>query len=147
MIYLTMMGAALAALSAGPTLVHTVSVDHSTGPAVVQYSGEVDVRHRQIGTPGPAGRESTLRCVWTAGLTVERVAKAATGSTASRSFAHDKIATGSRPGWCKGNVSAMARDAADSVGDTSRHIAAAAEADRPVLNAELEGLTARPVAG
>lgn len=133
---------ALAAAPAAPAqpAAHSVSVAHPAGAAAAEYRGEVDVRHRQVGSAGPGGRPSTLRCTWTASMEVNRTATTAAGTLAARSFVQDNVASGSRPGWCSANRAAIARDVASRLGDASRHLASAAAADRGVLLADLDRL-------
>lgn len=131
---------ALAAASTAPLAAHTLAVPHASGTAQAEYRGAIGVQHRQIGTPSPGGRPSTLRCVWTANIKVNRVASTAAGMLASRSFVQEDVANGSRPGWCSANRSVIARDVAQRLGDGSTHLARAAAADRAVLLTELDRL-------
>lgn len=148
MILSTTMIAALAAVSpapspaaAAPAPADSVSVPHPSGTAQADYRGAITVAHKQIGSAAPAGRPSSLRCVWSASLEVNRTATTPTGTLASRSFVQEDVAEGSRPGWCTANRSAIARDVAQRVGDGSQHLAKAAAADRAVLLADLDRLT------
>ena len=130
----------LAAATATPAGAHQVTVQHPSGPVQADYRGTVQVEHRQLGTVAPGGRPSTLRCAWTAHLSVDRAATRGQDASFSRSFVRNDVASGSRPGWCSTNRDAIARDVAARVGDTGRHLALAAGEDRPVLDAELDRL-------
>lgn len=126
---------------------HSVTVQHVSGPVQADYRGRISIVHRQVGSPAPAGRPSTLRCIWTANLLVDRTAHISTGSVAARTFSQDRIASGSRNGWCKSNNTAIARDVAARIGDAGRHVAVAADQDRATLHAELDRLTASSSTG
>lgn len=137
MSYLASLGTVLA-LAAPPTPQHVLTVQHSAGPATVEYRGDPSIRYRQTGAVAPAGAPSTLRCAWTVDLTVDRVATFGKGMMLSRSFVRSGVAEGSRPGWCDSSRSAIQAEVRERVGSADRHVAAAAFADRPVLLAELD---------
>ena len=65
-----LLGMAIAAPDGG--MVHSARIDHRTGAVHSNYTADVQVTHQQIGTVGVGGRPSTLRCLWRAGLVVER---------------------------------------------------------------------------
>lgn len=140
--FLASLGLMLAAATATPASTHTLAVTHASGPVQASYQGSIVVRHRQVGSVSSAGRPSSLACHWTADLAVERTAMTANGSVASRSFTETAVASGRRPGWCSGTRSAIDRDAASAVRDIGRHVARAAQKDRPVLAAELDRMIA-----
>lgn len=146
MSYIASLGLLLAVSAATPAAAHSLTVQHSSGPIQADYRSTVHVQQRQIGSPGPGGRPSTLRCAWTANLAVDRTATTETGVMASRSFVRNDVATGSHPGWCNTNRAAITRVATAHVGDTDRHIAVAAQEDRPLLHAELDQMTAKRLA-
>lgn len=81
-------------------LEHEVVIDHPVGTIAADYEGAVRVETKQIGTVAAAGRQSTLRCQWTATLTVERSARLGDAIQSRRSMTRDDVATGSSPGWC-----------------------------------------------
>ena len=141
-IFATIAAAPLAVLAAtgaaAPLAAHSLSVPHASGEAAAEYRGEIAVAHRQIGAAAPAGRPSSLRCVWTASMAVDRTATTPAGALATRRFVQDDVARGSRTGWCAANRAAIARDVAAQVGDGSRHLARAAAADRGMLLTELD---------
>ena len=58
MSYLSLLGTTLALATSPPVELHTVVVQHPSGPAKVEYRGDPAIAHRQIGS---AGRVSTLR--------------------------------------------------------------------------------------
>lgn len=137
------LGLGLSLTAAGPTAAtHTASVEHRSGPVQAQYRASTVVEHKQIGSVAPPGRSGTLRCAWTARLSVDRTATTAFGALVSRSFAISDVAGGSRPGWCRDNRRAIAHDVATRLGDTDRYLAAAAREDREVLLAEVDRLAA-----
>ena len=92
------LGISLAAPAAA--LEHEVVIDHPVGTIAADYEGAVRVDTRQVGTVAAAGRQSTLRCRWTASLTVERNAKLGEVLNSRRSMTRDDVASGSKPGWC-----------------------------------------------
>ena len=147
MTFITSLGLMLSAAHGMPAAVHTVSIQHASGPVEAEYRGEVDVQHRQIGSPAPGGRPSTLRCAWTAHLAVDRIATSTSNAMASRNFTRNDIASGSRPGWCRTNRAVIARDVAARIGDVERHVALAAQDDTPALQAELDRLIEQRNAG
>ncbi len=130
----------IVAAIAVPAAAHTVTIPHSSGNVRAEYAGEVVVQHRQIGTPAPGGRASTLRCMWTASLAVDRKATNDAGRVASRSFTRENVASGSRPGLCSSNRAAIDREVIAQLGDASDHVALAAQDDHSVLHQELEHL-------
>ena len=129
----------LAAASSAPAA-HRVQIDHRSGAVDAHYRGELDVSHKQIGSAGPGGRASSLRCAWTAKISVNREARHASGVVMTRAFTSDAVVKGSRPGWCSTNKTAIAQDVAMRTDDIQRHLLAAAEKDHPVLTAEVERL-------
>lgn len=135
-------GIALAACvltSAGASAAtHVASVDHSTGTIEALYQGAVQVEHREVGTPGPGGRSSTARCVWTAHLAIDRTASTPAGTRVSRSFVQDRVAQVSRPGWCRTGGDAVQQELIARLGDVEQHIRRAAQDDRAMLLAELD---------
>lgn len=137
---ITALAAIVVAAGAVPAAAHTVSIPHASGEVRAQYVGEVVVEHRQIGTPAPGGRSSTQRCLWTASLVVDRTATNNAG-TLSRNFTRENIASGSRTGSCTASRAAIDREVIARLGDTSDHVALAAQEDRSVLHAELERLS------
>ncbi|MES2271995.1 MAG: hypothetical protein V4533_14015 [Pseudomonadota bacterium] len=126
---------------------HRVQIDHRSGAVDAHYRGNVDVSHKQIGSAAPGGRASSLRCAWTAKISVNREARHASGAVMTRAFESDTIVKGSRPGWCSTNTAAIAQDVALRTDDIQRHLLAAAEKDHAVLTAEVERLGAAVPAG
>ena len=133
------LGIAIAAATAIPASTHDMTIQHSSGAIEAEYRGLVEVRHRQIGSPAPGGRPSTLRCAWSADLAMDRVALSPRGMMASRSFAKHDVAKGSLPGSCTTNKSAIAREVARKI-DANKHILEAAREDQSVLLVELDQL-------
>lgn len=136
-------GLALGASLAAPAfaLEHEVVIDHDSGPIAADYKGSVTVETKQIGTPGVAGRPSSLACKWTATLNVERVAKVGETFQSRRNLTTDNVASGSRPGWCETGAKAIDRFV-DSRTDRFRTaMLALVEQDRASILAEAEGVT------
>lgn len=138
--HLALAGLALGALVAAPAaaLEHEVVIDHVSGPIAADYKGSVTVDTKQVGSAGVAGRPSTLRCNWTASLTVERVAQVGDTLQSRRTISQDDVATGSRPGWCQTSEKAIDKDVA-SRGDKMRAaLLALIDTDRATLLAEAD---------
>ena len=134
-------GACLASPAAA--LEHEVVIEHPAGNIAADYDGAVKVETRQVGAAGVAGRPSTLRCEWTASLTVERTAKVGQMLQTRRSMAREDVASGSKPGWCETNTKAI-----DVLVEARRETFRAAmlelvEQDRSAILAEAEGARAR----
>lgn len=136
---LTLSSAALA----GEGLVHEAEVDHRGQPLTVRYRAEPVVKLREIGARTP-NRPSTARCVWTASLDVRREVVGASGVVAAfdKRFESGETVEGSRPGSCIGARGAIAADASIRLNSAER-LAAAAEADRARLTAELDSVGPR----
>lgn len=128
----------LATAAPGAQVDHTTRVDHDSGPVTAQYRGQVDIRHKQVGTVAPGGRASTLRCDWSARLTVARQATATSGRTMHRSFVSEPALTGSRIGWCSTHREAIAKEVATRASDLDRRLQEVAREDHDVLRAELD---------
>lgn len=126
---------------------HSVRIDHRSGTVHSQYSADVQVTHRQVGTVGVGGRPSTLRCIWTAALVVDRQARHASGSTLARSFTHDNVAEGSRPGWCSTQKTSIAREVASLDTKIRARLIEVAQDDHPVLRAEIDRMHGMAQAG
>lgn len=133
-------GLAFALGMASPALAleHEVVIDHAVGPIAADYRGSVTIETTQVGAAGVAGRPSTLRCNWTASLNVERVAKVGETLRSQRSLNQDKVASGSRPGWCETNAKAIDK-LVDSRSETFRGaMLALVEQDRGAILAEAD---------
>ena len=123
-------------------LEHAVVIDHSVGPIAADYEGAVEVRTRQVGSVRVAGRPKTLRCEWTASLSVERTAKLGTTFQTRRAMDRDNVASGSHPGVCGTQASVI-----DAQVESRRETFRAAmlelvEQDRSAILAEAESLAA-----
>lgn len=129
----------LGLLLGAPTseIAHSVRIDHEAGPVHADYRMRVDVSHNQVGVAGPGGRPSTLRCRWQADLVVDRHARHATG-TLQRALRQERVATGSRPGWCTANRAVIAKDVAQATQDMQGAVEALARQDAEMLRAELD---------
>ncbi len=133
--------------AAAPAAEHAVRVDHHSGAIDARYRADVAIEHRQVGAVGPGGRASTLRCVWSAGITVSREARLATGTVMTRSISRDGVAGGSRTGWCDGQRAAIAQEVARRTDTVREHMLAVAADDHSVLRAEADRLHGAPAAG
>jgi hypothetical protein len=116
---------------------HRVDLTHGGHAVAATYRASVAVTHRQVGAVAAAGRASTLRCRWTAAVSVERHARRADGLVAVRTVDAAPI-SGSRPGWCATHRAAIAREVAARGEVVRARIAAAAAADRAALLADLD---------
>lgn len=140
-----LLGVAMAAPDGG--MAHSARIEHRTGAVQSNYTADVAVTHQQIGTVGAGGRPSTLRCLWRAGLVVERQARHASGSTLARSFTHDKVIEGSRPGWCSAQKAAIAQEVASRNDALQARLVELAQEDHGVLNAEIDRMHGTTQAG
>jgi hypothetical protein len=141
---LLMSGLALAGCLAAPAMAleHEVVIDHQAGPIAADYSGTITIETTQVGAAGAAGRPSTLRCNWTARLDVERVAKVSETLRSQRSLSQDRVASGSRPGWCQTQSKAIDK-LVDGRKDAIRSaMLALVEQDRAALLAEADSAAA-----
>jgi len=117
---------------------HRVELDHRGQRVDVTYRSDMDVAHKQVGAVGAPGRASSLRCAWKAKISVQREARSAAGHVLTRTIASDTPIEGSRPGWCSGQRTAIAREVAARSGDVREHLLAVAERDRDALALELD---------
>ncbi|WP_322964308.1 hypothetical protein [Sphingomonas fuzhouensis] len=129
-----------AAVASDGALEHQVQLDHHSGPVAVRYSADVGVTHKQIGAVTTGGRPSTLRCLWSANVTVHREARGSGGATLIRSAAQDGVIEGSRPGWCSANRTAIAQEVAQRQDAVRDHLQAVAQEDHGLLRAEMDRL-------
>jgi hypothetical protein len=143
MITITALAAAAAMANATPAnWTHTVPVAHRDMAATATYQARPRVTTRQIGmSAGP--RMSTVRCVWTADIEVERQLTA-TGSEASglRTLPSAKSISGQRHGDCTANRRAIDRDIAARTPEIQAHLLAVAEQDQRELRSEVDVLAA-----
>jgi hypothetical protein len=142
MAYMLMAGLALGAAGAtlGMTVDHHTQLDHHSGRIAVTYRGDVAIHHKQVGTATGGGRSSTLRCDWSAKMTVARHAIGTSGASMTRHIADTPAIAGTRPGWCTTNRSAISEEVASRAGDMRRHLVTVAEEDHAALRAELDRL-------
>ena len=140
-----MMNRILAALALGAGLTapalaleHEVVIEHAAGPIAADYRGSVTIETTQVGAAGVAGRPSTLRCNWTAALTVERVARLGETLRSQRTLTTEDVASGSRPGWCESNAKAIDRQVAARSAAMRSAMLALVEQDRAAILAEAE---------
>jgi hypothetical protein len=142
---LAVAGLLAAACIASPAaaLEHEVVIDHPAGTIAADYKGAVKVETRQVGTAGVAGRPSTLRCVWTASLSVERTAQLGDTLQTRRSMRREDVASGSRPGWCEASDEAIDRLVAARRDTFRAAMVELAEQDRTAILAEAESAGTR----
>ncbi len=133
--------------AAAPAAEHKVRVDHHSGAIDAHYRAGVTIAHRQVGAAGPGGRASTLRCQWSAGVTIDREARHASGTTMLRTISRDDVVEGSRPGWCDGQRRAIAEEVARRTDAVRDHMMAVAAEDHGVLRAEADRLHGTQAAG
>lgn len=117
---------------------HRIEIDHRGHRVDVTYRSDMDVTYKQVGAVGAPGRASTLRCTWTANVSVHREARSAAGHVLTRTIASDTPIAGNRPGWCAGQRQAIAKDVAARSGAVRDHLLAVAEGDREALALELD---------
>lgn len=117
---------------------HRLEIDHRGQRVDVTYRSDLDVEHRQVGTPAPGGRMSTLRCAWKARVSVQREARSPAGHVLTRTIASDAPIAGSRAGWCSGQRAAIAQEVAARSDDVRAHLLAVADRDREALALELD---------
>jgi hypothetical protein len=137
-------GLVIGACLASPALAleHEVVIEHAAGTIAADYEGAVQVETRQVGAAGVAGRPSTLRCEWTASLSVERTAKVGDTFQARRSMSRDNVARGSKPGWCETQAKAIDK-LVDARKETFRTaMLELVEADRTAIVAEADSARA-----
>lgn len=147
--YRVLAAAALAVGLAGPALAleHEVVIAHEAGPIAADYKGSVIVNTTQIGTPGVAGRPSSLACKWTASLNVERIAKVGESAQSRRSLRSDTVASGSRPGWCEANTKAIDKLVEGRKDSLRAAMLAMVDQDRSAILAEAESLVGGNLGG
>ena len=117
---------------------HQVVLDHQGQRVDVTYRSDLAIKERQVGTASGPGRQSTLRCAWSAQVSVQREARSAAGHVLSRTISSDSPITGSRSGWCAGQREAIASEVAARGQQVREHLLAVAERDDATLRAELD---------
>jgi hypothetical protein len=132
-----LMLSAIVVTSAVP-LEHRTQVDHASGSVEARYVGTVQLVPRQLGSPGPGGRPSTLRCEWRANLAVEREARHETGGLLSRSIVDSDGLKLTRPGWCNSSRSAVVAEVAARSDVLQERLLAIAAEDRAALLEQVE---------
>lgn len=144
--------AALAAMvgafaSPAMALEHTATIEHPAGPIAADYSGSTRIEMRQVGSAGPGGRATTLRCNWAVSLTVERTAAIGASLQAKRSMERDNALKGSVPGWCSAAGNGIERTVAAKADDLHAAMMAMVAQDRAVILVEAESVATRPREG
>lgn len=132
------LGLAIAAPAA--TIDHSARLDHHSGPVDTRYRGSVSVNHKQVGAVAPGGRPSTLRCMWSADMTVDRHATTAAGTLMTRRISREGVVSGNRSGWCDTNKASIAKEVAVRMQTMNHHLTAVAQEDHEYLRLELDQL-------
>jgi hypothetical protein len=139
-IVLAMSLAAAALDPALPAFEHRTSIEHAGRAVDAEYRARVLVTRRQIGSAPKSGMPSTLRCVWSADISLERHASVGPKVRLSRAFGRDGVIEGNRAGWCSMHDKAIAREVAKRAGEIEARAIALAREDEAVLRAELDDL-------
>ncbi len=119
-------------------LEHRTRVDHTSGSVEAHYTGTVHLVAKQVGSPGPGGRASTLRCEWSAKLAVNREARHEAGGLLSHSMTDREGIALSRPGWCNSHRGAVKAEIASRTDELQQRLVALAAEDRDTLLAQVE---------
>lgn len=127
-----MLGASVAADT------HRTQIDHRGHRVDITYRSDLAVTRRQVGVAAPGGRAGTLRCVWSARVSVAREARSTAGHVLTRTLSSDRPISGSRAGWCDGQRAAIAAEVAARSDTVRAHLMALADEDRATLAAELD---------
>jgi hypothetical protein len=138
MILLATLAAATVAQATPAEWTHSVPVTAGNRTTTATYVARPNVTTRQIGmAAGP--RTSTMRCTWTADITVERRLGDASAADA-RDVAATKTLNGSRHGSCIANRKAIDQEIAAKAPEINAHLLAVAERDQRQLRTEIETL-------
>lgn len=147
MIFITTLAAAAAVATAAPApapanWTHSVSVAHGNVEATATYQARPRVTTRQVGlSAGP--RMSSVRCIWTADIEVERhLTQAGAEAAGLRTLASAKTFSGQRPGECHANRRGIDKEIAAKAPEVQAHLLAVAEHDQRELRTEVEMLAA-----
>jgi hypothetical protein len=119
-------------------LEHRTRVDHASGSMEAHYVGTVHLVPKQVGSPGPGGRTSTLRCEWSVMLTVNREARHEAGGLLSHTMTDREGLTLSRPGWCNSSREAAKAEVASRTDELQQRLVALVAEDRDTLLAQVE---------
>jgi len=131
-----MLGAIL--VTSGAPLEHHAKVDHASGSVEARYTGTVHLVPRQVGSPAPGGRPSTLRCEWSANLSVDREARHEAGGLLSRSIVDTDSLKLTRSGWCNSQRTSVVAEIAARSDELKERLVAIATEDRSALLAQVE---------
>ena len=148
MLMLAILATATLAQAAPLAWTHDVPMVQSSEAPVSQAAGQVTASYqalprittRQVGMSAGT-RSSSVRCDWTANISVERhLRQAGKPGTSIRQLPAMKTLKGSRPGDCaanRGNINADIASRSDAI---NAHLASVAEQDQSALRAEIETL-------
>ncbi|MFZ4688832.1 MAG: hypothetical protein ACOYLS_06320 [Polymorphobacter sp.] len=140
MLFLATLAAATLAQAAPTEWTHTVPVAHADTNATATYVARPNITTRQIGM-ATGTRPSTVRCIWTADISVERRLGTPAGDTSGvREIASTKTFSGSRHGSCMNNRRAINQEIAAKAPEVNAHLLAVADRDQRELRSEIETL-------
>lgn len=140
MLFLATLAAATLAPATPTEWTHIVPVAHAISKATATYVARPTITTRQIGM-ATGTRPSTVRCTWTADISVERRLGAPGAETGGvRGIASAKTFTGSRHGSCMNNRRAIDREIAALAPEINAHLLAVADRDQRELRSEIETL-------
>ena len=139
--------AGVALCSPAQALEHKAVIDHDLGPIAADYEGSTSIRMEQLGSAGGAGRSSSLRCQWSASLTVERKAQVGPDLRAHRSMIRANALSGSTPGWCSERSNGIDQLIAARHDKLHAQMLAMVEQDRSVILAEADNARKAQPAG
>ncbi len=116
---------------------HSVPIDHNGTSMQAVYTAHADVQTRTIGAHTP-NRGDSRSCRWTATISVDR--QLTHSPALARTLTSDRQLSGSRPGACTGDNSAIDREVAARSDMIRDHLIAVAQQDHPALLAELDAV-------
>ncbi|MGV3770424.1 MAG: hypothetical protein ACO1NM_10375 [Sphingobium phenoxybenzoativorans] len=116
---------------------HTVQIEHRGMQMDAIYSARTEIQTRTVGAATP-NRADGQRCRWTATLVVDR--KLTHGPALARILPSDHKLSGSQPGACTRDRSAIEREVARRDDAVRDHLLAVAARDQAPLLAELDAI-------
>lgn len=130
------MSAILIAIAAAAAT-HSVQIEHRGAAMEAVYTARADIRTQTVGAHTP-NRMDGRQCRWTATILIDR--QLTHSPALARTMTSDRRLTGSNPGACSLNKTAIDREVASRGGDIRDQLIAVAERDRPRLLAELDAV-------
>lgn len=116
---------------------HTVPIEHRGAQIDAVYSARTEIQTHTIGAKTP-NRMDSQRCRWTATVVVDR--KLSHGPALARVLPTDHKLSGSQPGACTRDRSAIESEVARRDDAVRDHLLAVAAQDRAPLLAELDAV-------